>query len=320
MFETKIGIDLGTANILVCVKNKGIVINEPSLVARDSKTKKVIAFGRDAKEMLGREPANIEIIKPITLGVISDFSMTEQMLKYYINKVKGGYMSRLNVLICVPSGVSEVERRAVEDTAYGAGARKISIIDEPIAAAVGAGIDIYEPYGRMVVDIGGGTTDVAVISLNGIVLSESLKVAGDHFDQALINYIRRVYNVVIGQATAEKIKKEVGSVTIRPELVDVTITGRDLVTGLPKSLTITSSDTIPVLTEIANRIIDTVYSILEKTPPEMAADIIKDGILLTGGGSLVHGIDELIEKRLGLDVVKAPDSLGAVALGLLSMM
>lgn len=324
MFETSIGIDLGTSNILVYVKNEGLIINEPTVVAVNKASGKIIAFGNEAKLMIGREPQNIMIIKPLTLGVISDFSMTEQLLRHYIlmvknnNKIKAKFFRRLKVSISIPSGVSEVERRAVQDTAYEAGARKIQIIEEPIAAAIGAGIDISEAYGRMVVDIGGGTTDVAVISLGGIVIGESLKVAGDAYDQVIINYIRRVYNVVIGEHSAQKIKKSVASVIKRDENKEIKITGRDLVSGLPKALIITSDETIEPLTEVTNRIIDTVYSILEKTPPELAADIFLEGILLTGGGSLVYGINHLMEKRLGVGVIMSSEPLSSVALGLAS--
>lgn len=316
MFVTDIGIDLGTANVLIYIKGKGLVLREPTVVAIERKSKKIIAVGSEASDMIGRAPENIIVIKPLSQGVISDFSITEQMLKYFIIKIKGKRMRKPRISICVPSGVSEVERRAVEDAAYAAGAGKVRIVDEPIAAALGAGIDIYQACGRMIVDIGGGTTDVAVISLGGIVMSTSLKVAGDDFDLAIINYIRWKYNVIIGERTAERIKIEVGSVWERPENIEIKVKGRNLVTGLPKTLTITSDETIKTFTDVANKIVDAVYGILEKTPPELSADISQGGILMTGGGSLLHGMDKRIESKLGIFTVIADDPLTSVAKGL----
>lgn len=318
MFDSVIGIDLGTSNILVYSKNKGLVVNEPSVIAVDKKTKKIIAVGSEARNMIGRVPDNITVIKPLSQGVISDFTMTEALLKYYIHALKKKGFSKPRISICVPSGVTEVERRAVEDAAFGAGAKKVQIFEEPIAAAIGAGIDVSQSCGRMVVDIGGGTTDVAVVSLGGIVICTSLKVAGNDLDQAVISFIRKQYNVVIGEATAERIKKEVGCVWDRPEVLSINITGRDLVTGLPKSLIIKSTETTIMFKEIANRMVDTIYSILEQTPPELAADILVGGIILTGGTSLLYGVDQLIKHRLDIDCILVDKPLESVALGLIS--
>lgn len=316
MFQTDIGIDLGTTNVLIYIKGKGLVLREPTVVAIDRVSRKLIAVGNEAREMIGRTPENIIAIKPLSQGVISDFLLTEKMLKYYILKVKGKSMRKPRICICVPSGVSEVERRAFEDVAYHAGAGKVQIMDEPIAAALGAGLDIAEPFGRMIVDIGGGTTDVAVISLGGIVISTSLKIAGDDFDEAIVRYVRWKHNVIIGDRTAEKIKMEVGSIWKRTESIEIEVKGRNLVTGLPKIIKITSDETIQIFNEVANKIVDTIYSILEKTPPEMAADIAQEGILMTGGGSLLYGIDKLVESRLGILTVIAEDPLTSVAKGL----
>lgn len=316
MFETKIGIDLGTSNILGVIKNKGIIINEPTVIAMNNETNKIVAVGKEASEMLGREPGNISVIKPLSQGVISNYSMTKAIIKYYITLIKGKFGNKVNITIGIPSSVTEVERRAFKDAAFDAGAKKVQLLEEPIAGAIGSEVDVDEPYGRLVVDIGGGTTDVAVISLGGIVESVSLKIAGNDFDASLISYIRREYNVVIGDTSAELIKKQVGSVWKRSEEIDIEVTGRDLVTGLPKTITITSGQTIQIFKEISNRIVDTIYSILEITPPELAADIYEGGIMLTGGGSLIYGLSELINYKLGIHTYSSELPMASVALGL----
>lgn len=316
MFVTDIGIDLGTSYVLMYVRNKGVVLREPTVVAVNRQTKQLIAIGSEAREMLGRAPEHIVAIRPLTQGVISDFTLTEKMLKYYISKAKGKKFRKPNVSICVPSGVSEVERRAVEDAAYQAGAGKVRIMDEPIAAAIGAGIDINQPYGRMIIDIGGGTTDVAVISLGGLVLNTSIKIAGDDFDNALMKYMRWKYNLLIGEMTAEKVKIDIGCICERPEIVYMDIKGRCLVTGLPKTVEISSDETITPLSDVAVKIVDAAYNVLERTPPELAADISQEGIVVTGGGSLLYGMDQLIEKKLGVPVKLAKDPLSSVVMGL----
>lgn len=316
MFETKIGIDLGTSNILGVLKNKGVIINEPTVIAVNNETKKIIAVGQEASDMLGREPDRISVIKPLSQGVISNYTMTEAILKHYIKLVKRKFGSTINVTIGIPSSVTEVERRAFKDAAFDAGAKKVQLLEESIAGAIGSNIDVEEPYGRLVVDIGGGTTDVAVISLGGIVESVSLKLAGNDFETAIINYIRREYNVVIGESSAELIKKNIGSVWKRKEEVEFEVTGRDLVSGLPKRIILTSTQTIDIFKEISNRIVDTIYGVLEITPPELAADIYEGGILLTGGGSLIYGLGELIEYKLGIHTFTAENPMASVALGL----
>ena len=316
MFETKIGIDLGTSNILGVLKNKGIIINEPTVIAIDNATNKILAVGSEASQMIGREPAGISVIQPLSQGVISNYSMTKAIIKYYITLAKGKFGNKINITIGIPSSVTEVERRAFKDAALEAGAKKVHLLEESIAGAIGSEIDVNEPYGRLVVDIGGGTTDVAVISLGGIVESFSLKLAGNDFDAAIINYIRRYYNVVIGDSSAELIKKKVGSVWSRDPEVSIDVTGRDLVTGLPKTIPITSRQTIDIFKDISNRIVDTIYSVLEITPPELAADIYEGGILLTGGGSLIYGLSELIEDKLGIHTFTTDNPMASVALGL----
>ncbi|PKM49360.1 MAG: rod shape-determining protein [Firmicutes bacterium HGW-Firmicutes-7] len=316
MLGTDIGIDLGTANVLVYIKGKGLIFREPTVVAVDIKTKKIIAIGSEAREMLGRTPQNIIAIRPLSQGVISSFDLTEKMLKYYISKAIGKTIKKPRVSICVPSGVSEVERRAVEEVAYKAGAGKVQIVDEPIAAAIGAGINIDEPCGRLIVDIGGGTTDVAVISLGGLVINSSIKVAGDDFDEVILKYVKSEYNILIGEMTAERIKMEVGSLYTREEVLTIEVNGRNLVTGLPRKVAITSEEMIPILNEVALKIVDAILLVLEKTPPELAADIAVEGIMITGGGSLLYGIDRLIESKTGIPVTIADDPLSTVAIGL----
>ena len=311
-----IGIDLGTASILVYVKGKGVVLKEPSVVALDRDTNRIKAIGEEARLMLGRTPGNIVAVRPLRQGVISDYTVTEKMLKYFIQKAVGKQRFRKPLIsICVPSQVTEVERKAVEDAAFQAGARDVKIIEEPIAAAIGAGIDIARPCGNMIVDIGGGTSDIAVISLGGTVVSASIKIAGDDFDDAIVRYMRKKHNLLIGERTAEDIKIRIGSAYPRPESVTVDVRGRNLVTGLPKTITVTSEETEEALKDTTSQIVEAVHSVLEKTPPELAADIADRGIVLTGGGSLLYGLEELIESKTGITTMTAEDPMTAVAIG-----
>ena len=311
-----IGIDLGTASILVYVKGKGVVLKEPSVVAFDRDTNRIKAIGEEARLMLGRTPGNIVAVRPLRQGVISDYTVTEKMLKYFIQKAVGKQRFRKPLIsICVPSQVTEVERKAVEDAAFQAGARDVKIIEEPIAAAIGAGIDIARPCGNMIVDIGGGTSDIAVISLGGTVVSASIKIAGDDFDDAIVRYMRKKHNLLIGERTAEYIKIRIGSAYPRPESVTVDVRGRNLVTGLPKTITVTSEETEEALKDTTSQIVEAVHSVLEKTPPELAADIADRGIVLTGGGSLLYGLEELIESKTVITTMTAEDPMTAVAIG-----
>ena len=311
-----IGIDLGTASILVYVKGKGVVLKEPSVVAFDRDTNRIKAIGEEARLMLGRTPGNIVAVRPLRQGVISDYTVTEKMLKYFIQKAVGKQRFRKPLIsICVPSQVTEVERKAVEDAAFQAGARDVKIIEEPIAAAIGAGIDIARPCGNMIVDIGGGTSDIAVISLGGTVVSASIKIAGDDFDDAIVRYMRKKHTLLIGERTAEDIKIRIGSAYPRPESVTVDVRGRNLVTGLPKTITVTSEETEEALKDTTSQIVEAVHSVLEKTPPELAADIADRGIVLTGGGSLLYGLEELIESKTGITTMTAEDPMTAVAIG-----
>lgn len=311
-----IGIDLGTASILVYVKGKGVVLKEPSVVAFDRDTNRIKAIGEEARLMLGRTPGNIVAVRPLRQGVISDYTVTEKMLKYFIQKAVGKQRFRKPLIsICVPSQVTEVERKAVEDAAFQAGARDVKLIEEPIAAAIGAGIDIARPCGNMIVDIGGGTSDIAVISLGGTVVNASIKIAGDDFDDAIVRYMRKKHNLLIGERTAEDIKIRIGSAYPRPESVTVDVRGRNLVTGLPKTITVTSEETEEALKDTTSQIVEAVHSVLEKTPPELAADIADRGIVLTGGGSLLYGLEELIESKTGITTMTAEDPMTAVAIG-----
>lgn len=314
-FGQDIGIDLGTATVIAYVKGKGIVLREPSVVAVDNNTNDVLAVGQEARRMLGRTPGNIVATRPLKDGVISNYTVTEKMLKYFINKVCGKTIFAPRIMICIPSQVTEVERKAVIDAASQAGARKVYLIEEPIAAAIGAGIDISKPCGNMIVDIGGGTTDIAVISLGGSVVSTSIKVAGDKFDEAVIRYIKRKHNVIIGERTAEELKVNIGCVYPKIQDVEMDIRGRDLTTGLPKTLTIYSSEMMEALIEPAMMIVDAVHSVLEKTPPELAADISDKGIYMTGGGALLDGLDKLLQEKTGINVMIAQDTVSCVALG-----
>lgn len=314
---TDIGIDLGTASVLVYVKGKGVVLKEPSVVAFDRNTNKIKAIGEEARLMLGRTPGNIVAVRPLRQGVISDYTVTEKMLSYFISRTvaKSLFGRKPRISVCVPSGATEVEKKAVEDATYQAGAREVSIIEEPVAAAIGAGIDIAKPCGNMIVDIGGGTADIAVISLGGVVVSNSIKVAGDDFDEAIVRFMRKKHNLLIGERTAEEIKINVGTVYKRPENLTMDVRGRNLVTGLPKTVTVTSEETEEALREPAYQIVDAVHNVLERTPPELAADISDRGIVLTGGGSLIQGLEELIEEKTGINTMTAEDPLTAVAIG-----
>ncbi len=310
-----IGIDLGTATVIAYIKGKGIVLREPSVVAVDNNTGDVVAVGEEARRMLGRTPGNIVATRPLRDGVISDYTVTEKMLKYFINKVGGKTLFAPRIMICIPSRVTEVEKKAVIDAATNAGARRVYLIEEPIAAAIGAGIDIAKPCGNMVVDIGGGTTDIAVISLGGSVVSTSLKVAGDKFDEYVSKYIKKKYNLAIGERTAEELKVNVGCVYPKIQDVEMDVRGRDLTTGLPTTVTIHSSEMLEALQEPALMIVDAVHSVLERTPPELAADISDKGIYMTGGGCLIDGLDKLLQEKTGINVMIAQDTVSCVALG-----
>jgi len=316
MLSTDIGIDLGTASVLVYIKGQGIVLKEPSVVAIDKNTDKILAVGEEARSMLGRTPGNIVAIRPMREGVISDYHITEKMLKYFITKAIGRpLMRKPRIAICVPSNVTEVERRAVKDAAERAGARQVYVIEEPIAAAIGAGIDIARACGSMVVDIGGGTTDVAVISLGGTVVSTSIKTAGDHFDEAIIRYMRKKHNVLIGERTAEDLKVYVGTAYPRAVSERIDVRGRNLVTGLPKNITVTSEEMHEALYESVSAVVEAVHQVLEKTPPELASDIADRGIVMTGGGSLLYGLDKLLRERTGIYTVIAEEAVSCVAFG-----
>lgn len=311
-----IGIDLGTASVLVYINGRGVVLKEPSVVAFDANSNEIKAIGEEARLMIGRTPGNIKAVRPLRSGVISDYTITEKMIRYFIQKALGKRMFRRpRISVCVPSHITEVERKAVEDATINAGAREVFIIEEPVAAAIGAGIDIAKPCGNMIVDVGGGTTDVAVISLGGTVVSDSLKVAGDDFDESIVRYMRRKHNLLIGERTAEDIKIRIGCCYPREEELTLDVRGRNLVTGLPKTVTLSSSETKEAMDESANKIVDLVHSVLEKTPPELAADIADRGIVLTGGGSLLCGLDKLIEEHTGITTMIAEDPMNCVAMG-----
>lgn len=315
-FSKDIGIDLGTANTLVHVKGKGIVLREPSVVAINKKTNNILAVGDSAKSMIGRTPGDIVAIRPMKDGVIADFDITQNMIKYFIRKVmQKGMFSKPRVVICVPSGVTEVEKRAVEEATLQAGAKEAYLIEEPMAAAIGADLPVEEPSGSMVVDIGGGTSEVAVISLGGIVTSKSLRIAGDEFDEAIVHYVKKEYNLMIGERTAEQIKVTIGAAYPKPKEETMEIRGRDLITGLPKNLSITSTEITEALKEPINAIVDSIKFTLEKTPPELASDIMDRGIMLTGGGALLSGLDKLIKGETGMPVSIAENPLDCVALG-----
>ena len=319
MFSSDLAIDLGTANTLVYAKGKGIIANEPSVVAckKDARgVKHVIAVGHEAKEMLGRTPGAIEAIRPMKDGVIADFEVTEAMLRYFIQKAHHRKtLVRPRVIVCIPFGVTEVEKRAVRESAESAGAREVFMIEEPMAAAIGAGLPIMEATGNMIVDIGGGTTEVAVISLGGIVFSKSVRIAGDKMDEAIVNYLKRKYNMLIGERTAERIKMEIGTAYPNGEVKTVLVKGRDLVAGVPRTFEINSEEVREAIMEPVNSIVEAVKITLERTPPELAADIVDRGIVLSGGGALLRNLDVLIREETGLPVVAAEDPLCSVVLG-----
>ena len=316
MFSKDIGIDLGTANTLVYLRGKGIIMREPSVVAVDTKNDEVRSVGHEAKAVIGRTPGSIVAVRPLKDGVIADFDITANMLSRFIKKVCGNSMFfRPRVVICIPSGVTEVERRAVKEASLKAGARQVRVIEEPMAAAIGAGLPISEPSGSMVVDIGGGTSEVAVISLGGIVAARSVRVGGDEFDQSIIAYIKRKYNLLIGGRTAEQIKIEIGSAFELDQETSMDIKGRNLVDGLPKNITVHSEEVREALEESLQKITDAIKETLERTPPELSADIIDHGIMLTGGGALLRGLDQLINRETGIDVHVAENPLDCVAVG-----
>ena len=311
-----IGIDLGTASVLVYVKGKGVILKEPSVVAFDRDSNTIKAIGEEARLMLGRTPGNVVAVRPLRQGVISDYTVTEKMIAYFVRKALGKRTFRKpNISICVPSGVTEVERKAVQETTYAAGAREVHLIDEPVAAAIGAGIDISKPCGNMIVDIGGGTADVAVISLGGTVVNTSIKLAGDDFDDAIMRYIRKKHNMLIGEQTAEDIKIKIGTTYPLIEEESMEIRGRDLLTGLPKTVVVTSTETEEALREVTGQIVQAVISVLEQTPPELSADILDRGIMLTGGGAMLRGLEELIEEKTGIKTITADEPMKVVAIG-----
>ncbi|NLM08487.1 MAG: rod shape-determining protein MreB [Clostridiales Family XIII bacterium] len=315
-FSHEVGIDLGTANVLVYIKGKGIVLEEPSVVAINRDTNEIVAVGEEARQMLGRTPSNIVAVRPLRDGVISDYDVTERMLKYFIRRTCGsGRFFKPRIMVCVPSGVTEVEKRAVKEAAIQAGGKSVYLMEEPVAAAIGAGLDITQPNGIMIIDIGGGTTDVAVIALGGIVTSNSVKNAGDKFDEAIIKYMRKEHKLYIGERTAEEMKITIGTAYPREQIVVKECRGRDLVTGLPKSIEITSKQMMEALEEPLQAICETVHGVLERTPPELAADISNRGIVLTGGGALLHGIDKRIVERTGIPVIIAENPKSCVAIG-----
>ncbi len=316
LFSNDLAVDLGTANTLVYAKDKGVVLSEPSVVAIQTATGQVLAVGKEAKKMLGRTPGGIEAIRPMKDGVIANFEVAEAMLRYFITKVHNRKaLVRPRVIVCVPSGITQVEKRAVRDSALQAGAREIYLIEEPMAAAIGAGLPIQEPSGNMIVDIGGGTTEVAVISLSGIVYSGSVRVGGDEIDDAIIQHLKRKYNLMIGESTAEQIKITIGSAYPLPDPKTMEVKGRDLVAGVPKTLVINDEEIRSSLTEPISAIVDTVKMALERTPPELAADIVDRGIVLAGGGSLLTGLDCLLREETKLPIIYAEDPLSAVVLG-----
>jgi len=316
MFAKDIGIDLGTANVLIYIKGQGIVLNEPSIVAIDSDTKKILAVGTQAREMLGRTPGKVQAIRPMKDGVIADFEVTEMMLNSFIRKVNGkSFLSRPRILICCPSNITQVEKNAIKEAAERTGARKVFLEEEPKIAAIGAGLDISKPSGNMVIDIGGGTTDIAILSLGDIVTSESIKIAGNTFDNDIIKYIKEKYKLLIGDRTAEEIKLEIGSVYPENRNEKMDVKGRDLVTGLPHTITLCSEEVEEALRESVYTIINAAKNVLEQTPPELAADIIDKGIVITGGGALIHGFEDLLSHELKVPVFIAETPLTCVVEG-----
>ncbi|MFC4661383.1 rod shape-determining protein [Oceanobacillus aidingensis] len=316
MFSRDIGIDLGTANVLIHVKGKGIVLNEPSVVAMDRNTNRVLEVGEEARRMVGRTPGNIEALRPLKDGVIADFDVTEAMLRYFINKINvKGVLSKPRMLICCPTNITKVEQKAIKEAAEKSGGKRIYLEEEPKVAAIGAGMDIYQPSGNMVVDIGGGTTDVAVLSMGGIVTSQSVKMAGDKFDWDILQYIKKEYKLLIGERTAEDIKINVATVFPESRKESMDIRGRDMVSGLPRTITIESEEISQALMESVALIVQAAKAVLEQTPPELSADIIDRGVILTGGGALLHGIDQLLAEELKVPIFVAEDPMDCVAKG-----
>lgn len=315
MFGQDIGIDLGTATIIAYVKGKGIVLREPAVVAVNKKTDEVLAVGHEARRMIGRTPSNIIAVRPLEGGVISEYKYAEKMLRAFLKKITRGNIFSPRVMVCVPSTITEVERKAVIDVILSAGAKKVYLIQEPIAAALGAGLDISKPYGNVVIDVGGGTTDIAVIALDGAVISKSVKIAGDNFDEAIVQYLKKKYNLVVGKITAEEAKINIGTVSAKNSNKEMEITGRDLITGLPKTELITSKDMYDALTELSLKLVEEFRQVLEMTPPELVADISTKGIYMTGGGALIDGMDKLFTKQTGINVIIAEDALSCVAAG-----
>jgi rod shape-determining protein MreB and related proteins len=316
MFARDIGIDLGTANVLIYVKGKGIVLNEPSVVAIDKNTNKVLAVGEEARRMVGRTPGNIVAIRPLKDGVIADFDITEAMLKHFLNKLNlKGFLAKPRILICCPTNITSVERKAIKEAAEKSGGKKVYLEEEPKVAAIGAGMDIFQPSGNMVVDIGGGTTDIAVLSMGDIVTASSIKMAGDKFDMEILNYIKREYKLLIGERTAEEIKIKVATVFPGARDEEIDIRGRDLVTGLPRTITVRSGEIEKALREPVAVIVQAAKGVLERTPPELSADIIDRGVILTGGGALLHGIDQLLAEELKVPVLVADNPMDCVAVG-----
>ena len=315
LLSKDIGIDLGTASVLVYVDGSGIVINEPSVVAIDKNTDCITKIGKDAQVMLGRNPENIEIVRPLRAGVIDRYDVTEKMIQYFIRRAGGNTVMRPRLVICIPTGISEVEERAVMDAGTNAGARKTYLVAEPVAAAVGAGVDIYSPTGNMIVDIGGGTTDVAVISMGGIVVSRSVKIAGDKFDEAIMQYVRRKYNIAIGEYTAEQIKIKIGAVYEHREAKTLQVKGRCLIQGLPKVIELSSKEMLEAMMEPISAIFDTICTVIEETPPELVGDILKNGIILTGGGSQLYGLDRLMADVIEIRTRVAKEPTLCVAMG-----
>lgn len=311
-----IGIDLGTKNCLVYSTGKGLVLQEPSIVVYDKDTEKIKAIGEEARQMAGHVTSNMEVIRPISQGVIVDFNVTEKMLKYFITKAMGNRAFRKpRISICVPSGITEIERKAVEEVTYQAGAREVFLVEEPIAGAIGAGVDVTKPFGNLIVDIGGGTTDVAVISIGGVVVSASVKVAGDAFDQAILEYVRKSHSLFIGEDMAEQIKIKIGTAIEETEPQVMEVKGRNIMTGLPKIVKLTSEEVRAALRDATGQIVETVHGVLEKTPPELAADIVDRGIVLTGGGALLRGMDSLIEQKTGVNTLTVQNAMNVVAVG-----
>ncbi len=315
-FVTKdIGMDLGTASVLVYVEGSGIVINEPSVVAIDKNTDCITKIGKDAQLMLGRNPDNIEVVRPLRGGVIEKYDVTEKMIQYFIRRAVGTSFIRPRLVICIPTGISEVQERAVRDAGVNAGARKTYLVYEPVAAAVGAGVDIHSPTGNMIVDIGGGTTDIAVISMGGIVVSKSIRIAGDRFDEAIMQYVRRKYNISIGEFTAEQIKKKIGAVYEHKDVKVMQVKGRCLVQGLPKVVELSSKEMLEAMMEPISAIFDAICSVIEETPPELVGDILKNGIILTGGGAMLFGLDRLMADVIEIRTRVAKDPITCVARG-----